>query len=79
MSERLLDTVAELPRVMPQIDVPVQAGDDEVLRRMKRGYSAEDYRRLVGRIRERVPEVSINTDIIVGFPGESEAQFQRNV
>ena len=77
MSERLLDTVAELPRVMPQIDVPVQAGDDEVLRRMKRGYSAEDYRRLVGRIRERVPEVSINTDIIVGFPGESEAQFQR--
>lgn len=77
MTDRLLDTVAELPRVMPHIEVPVQAGDDEVLRRMKRGYTAADYRRLVRRIRERVPEVSINTDIIVGFPGESEAQFQR--
>lgn len=77
MTDRLLDTVAELPRVMPHIEVPVQAGDDEVLRRMKRGYTVEDYRRLVGRIRERVPEVAINTDVIVGFPGESEAQFQR--
>ena len=55
MTDRLLDTVAELPRVMPHIEVPVQAGDDEVLRRMKRGYTADDYRRLIGRIRERVP------------------------
>ena len=77
MTDRLLDTVAELPHVMPQIEVPVQAGDDEVLRRMKRGYTADEYRRLVERIRARVPDVSINTDIIVGFPGESEAQFQR--
>ena len=77
MTDRLLDTVAELPRVMPQIEVPVQAGDDEVLRRMKRGYTVDEYRRLVERIRARVPQVSINTDIIVGFPGESEAQFQR--
>ncbi len=77
MTDRLLDTVAELPRVMPQIEVPVQAGDDEVLRRMKRGYTVDEYRRLVERIRARVPQVSINTDIIVGFPGESELQFQR--
>ncbi len=77
MTDRLLDTVAGLPRVMPQIEVPVQAGDDEVLRRMKRGYTVDEYRRLVERIRARVPGVSINTDIIVGFPGESEAQFQR--
>lgn len=77
MTDRLLDSVAELPRVMPHIEVPVQAGDDEVLRRMKRGYTADDYRRLIDRIRERVPQVSINTDIIVGFPGESAAQFQR--
>ena len=77
MTDRLLDTVAELPRVMPQIEVPVQAGDDEVLRRMKRGYTVDEYRRLVERIRARVPQVSINTDIIVGFPGESEMQFQR--
>ena len=77
MTDELLDTVAALPRVMPHIEVPVQAGDDEVLRRMKRGYTADEYRRLVERIRARVPQVSINTDIIVGFPGESEAQFQR--
>ena len=77
MTDELLDIVAALPRVMPHIEVPVQAGDDEVLRRMKRGYTADEYRRLVERIRARVPNVSINTDIIVGFPGESEVQFQR--
>lgn len=79
MTDALLDAVARLPKVMEHIEVPVQAGDDEVLRRMKRGYGAEDYRRLVARIRERVPGVAIHTDIIVGFPGESETQFQRTV
>ncbi len=80
MTDVLLDTVAELPKVMPHIEVPVQAGDDEVLRQMRRGYNADDYRRLVEKIRSRFqgrfPGVSIATDIIVGFPGESEAQFQ---
>jgi tRNA-2-methylthio-N6-dimethylallyladenosine synthase len=77
MTDELLDTVAELPKVCEHIEVPVQAGDDEVLQRMKRGYTADDYRRLVERIRARIPNVSIATDIIVGFPGESEAQFQQ--
>jgi tRNA-2-methylthio-N6-dimethylallyladenosine synthase len=81
MTDELLDTVAELPKVMPHIEVPVQAGDDEVLQAMKRGYTAEDYRRLVDKIRARLgdrsPSVSIATDVIVGFPGESEEQFQR--
>lgn len=77
MNDRLLDTVAELPKVMPHIEVPVQAGDDVVLENMKRGYTAEDYRRLIERIRLRIPGVAIATDIIVGFPGESDAQFQR--
>jgi len=76
MTTELLDTVAELPKVMPHIEVPVQAGDDEVLANMKREYTADDYRRLVAAIRERIPDVSIATDIIVGFPGENEAQFQ---
>lgn len=76
MSDKLLDTVAELPKVMPHIEVPVQAGDDQVLENMKRGYQVENYRRLVGRIRERIPNVSVATDIIVGFPGETEEQFQ---
>ncbi len=60
------------------IEVPVQAGDDEVLAQMGRGYTADDYRRLIARIRERIPGVSIATDVIVGFPGETEAQFQRS-
>lgn len=77
MTDRLLDTVAELPRVMPHIEVPVQAGDDDVLQRMKRGYTADDYRRLIANIRARIPDVAINTDIIVGFPGETDAQFMR--
>jgi tRNA-2-methylthio-N6-dimethylallyladenosine synthase len=76
MTDELLDTVAELPRVCEHIEVPVQAGDDEVLRRMKRGYTADDYRRLISRIRRRIPGVSIATDVIVGFPGETEEQFQ---
>jgi len=77
MSDELLDTVAELPRVCEHIEVPVQAGDDEVLQRMKRGYTSDDYRRLIERIRRRLPEVSIATDVIVGFPGETAGQFQR--
>ena len=81
MTDELLETVAELPKVMPHIEVPVQAGDDQVLANMRRGYTAEDYRRLVEKIRTvlngHFPGVSIATDIIVGFPGETEVQFQR--
>ncbi len=74
-TEELMDTVAALPKVMPHIEVPIQAGDNEALARMKRGYTQQDYRDLVATIRERIPDCSIATDIIVGFPGESEAQF----
>jgi len=77
MTDDLLDAVAGLPKVMPHIEVPVQAGDDEILASMKRGYSSADYRRLVGRIRDRIAGVSIATDVIVGFPGETEAQFMQ--
>jgi tRNA-2-methylthio-N6-dimethylallyladenosine synthase len=79
MTDALLDAVAALPKVMEHIEVPVQSGDDEVLRRMKRGYTADDYRRLVARIRERIPAAAIHTDIIVGFPGETEAQFHKTL
>jgi tRNA-2-methylthio-N6-dimethylallyladenosine synthase len=77
MTDRLLDHVAGLPKVCEHIEVPVQAGDDEVLANMRRGYTADDYRRLIDRIRRRLPGASIATDIIVGFPGETEAQFQK--
>jgi tRNA-2-methylthio-N6-dimethylallyladenosine synthase len=80
MTDELLDAVAELPKVVPHIEVPVQAGDDQVLANMRRGYTVEDYRRLVTKIRARLdggfPGVSIATDIIVGFPGETVEQFQ---
>ncbi len=77
MTDELLDTVAELPKACEHIEVPVQTGADEVLAAMKRGYTSDDYRRLIERIRWRIPDVSIATDIIVGFPGETEAQFQQ--
>lgn len=76
-SETLMRTVAELPKVMPHIEIPVQAGDDEVLARMKRGYTQADYRRIVDKIRRIIPGASIATDIIVGFPGETEEQFMQ--
>ena len=71
----LMDAIAELPKVMPHIEVPIQAGDDEVLLNMKRGYTQKEYRKLVENIRDRIPDCSIATDIIVGFPGETEEQF----
>ncbi len=76
MTDDLLCTVAELPKVCEHIEVPVQAGDDAVLANMKRGYTNGDYRRLVERIRILIPNVSIGTDIIVGFPGETAEQFE---
>jgi tRNA-2-methylthio-N6-dimethylallyladenosine synthase len=76
MSDRILEAVAGLPKVCEHIEVPVQAGDDDVLAAMRRGYTADDYRRLVGHIRATIPNASIATDIIVGFPGETDAQFQ---
>ena len=76
MSDELLETVAELPKVMPHIEVPIQAGNDAVLENMKRGYTVADYRRLIARIRRIIPNVSIATDVILGFPSETEQQFQ---
>ena len=76
MSDKILQAVADLPKVMPQIEVPIQAGNNEVLQNMKRGYTREEYRDLVHRIRRFVPDAAINCDIIVGFPGETEEQFQ---
>ncbi len=76
MTDKILYAVRDLPKVMPQIEVPVQAGDDVVLENMKRGYTQQQYRDLVQRIRQIVPDASIHCDIIVGFPGESDAQFE---
>lgn len=76
MSDDLIKAVANLPKVMPHIELPIQAGDDEVLKAMRRGYTNAQYRDIIAHIRDLMPEVSIGTDIIVGFPGESEAAFE---
>ena len=77
MTDELLDAVAALPKVCEHIEVPVQAGDDAMLKKMKRGYTVDDYRALIARIRARLPNAGIATDIIVGMPGETEQQFMR--
>ncbi|HET59253.1 MAG TPA: tRNA (N6-isopentenyl adenosine(37)-C2)-methylthiotransferase MiaB [Chloroflexi bacterium] len=79
LHDDLLKTVAEYPKVMPHLEVPVQAGDDAVLMEMRRGYSADNYRALIARARAIIPGVSIGNDIIVGFPGETEEQFEKTV
>jgi tRNA-2-methylthio-N6-dimethylallyladenosine synthase len=76
MTDRLIETVARLPKVCEHMEVPVQSGDDGVLRRMSRGYTTAEYRDLVARIRQAMPRVGLATDVIVGFPGETEAQFE---
>ena len=76
-SEELMEAVAALPKIMPHIEIPIQAGDDEVLANMRRGYTNADYRRIVAKIRAKIPGCSIATDIIVGFPGESETRFMK--
>jgi tRNA-2-methylthio-N6-dimethylallyladenosine synthase len=77
MTDRILHAVRDLPKVCEHIEVPIQAGDDDVLERMKRGYTNADYRRLVANIRATLPNAAIHTDIIVGFCGETDEQFAR--
>ena len=79
MSQKLIDSVASLPKVCEHINLPIQAGDDEVLATMHRGYTSADYLELTARIRDTIPGVSMSTDIIVGFANETETQFQHTV
>ena len=76
MTDKILHAVADLPKVMPHIEVPIQAGNNKVLKEMKREYTREQYFELIERIRTIVPEAAINCDIIVGFPNETEEEFQ---
>jgi ribosomal protein S12 methylthiotransferase len=76
VSDELIDALAAAKRVLPYVDVPLQHASDRVLERMKRGTTASRQRRLVARLRERIPGVTLRTTFIVGFPGESEADFE---
>ncbi len=79
LSERIIRAVAQTPTVCPVFELPVQSGNDAILAAMRRGYTADDYRRLTDRIRRLAPGATIHTDIIVGFPGETAAQFEDSV
>lgn len=79
MTDELLDAVASLGKVCPHIELPVQAGNDEVLDNMRRGYTVSRYHELIDGVRARIADVAIHTDIIVGFPGESAAQFDETI
>jgi tRNA-2-methylthio-N6-dimethylallyladenosine synthase len=79
MGQRILEAVAELDKVCEHINLPVQAGDDHVLSRMGRRYTRREYRDLIARIRSAIPHVSLSTDVIVGFPGETRDQYLRTV
>lgn len=79
MSTRLIDTIACLEKVCEQINLPVQSGSDDILKAMRRGYTVEQYRDLIDRIRRKVPEIALSTDIIIGFPSEKEEHFQETV
>ncbi len=79
MSDRILEAVARLDKVCEHINLPIQAGDDEVLANMRRRYSEAEYRALIDKMRATVPQVSLSTDVIVGFPGETQEQYERTV
>jgi tRNA-2-methylthio-N6-dimethylallyladenosine synthase len=77
MSPKLIEAVAGLDKVCEHISLPVQSGSDEILEAMGRGYTVEQYRQLITEIRSKVPGVALSTDVIVGFPSETEPQFQQ--
>lgn len=79
LSDRLIEAMAECPSLCESLHLPVQSGDDDVLRRMGRQYSTEHYLERLESIRAAVPDITVSTDVIVGFCGETEAQFERTL
>ncbi|NOT32882.1 MAG: tRNA (N6-isopentenyl adenosine(37)-C2)-methylthiotransferase MiaB [Candidatus Eisenbacteria bacterium] len=77
MSERVIAAMAECPKVMPHAHLPVQSGSDTILRAMNRTYTLDEYRAVAARLREAIPNLAVTTDVIVGFPGETEDDFER--
>lgn len=78
-SDRLLGALAELPRVGRHLHLPVQSGSTRILKDMRRGYSAERFLELIARVRELLPDFALTTDIIVGYPGETEEDFEQTL
>lgn len=79
MSDRLIEIVAAGEKIAKEFHLPVQSGNNQILKKMNRGYTVAEYKKLIGKIRKKIPRAKISTDIIVGFPGETEKQFQNTV
>src|SRR5690606_3370983 len=79
MTDDLLQAVRDLPKCSPYLHVPAQSGSNEMLKRRKRGYTVEEYREMMSRIRQTIPDAAVTSDFIVGFCGETEADFQQTV
>jgi tRNA-2-methylthio-N6-dimethylallyladenosine synthase len=79
MSDKLIKVIAESDKIAKEIHLPVQSGDNRILKKMNRGYTAAEYKKLAQKIRKKIPQVELSTDIIVGFPGETKKQFANTV
>lgn len=79
MSDELINVIAQSPKISKQIHLPVQSGDNKILRAMNRGYTVSQYKNLIKKLRQKIPGVKISTDVIVGFPGETKKQFENTV
>jgi tRNA-2-methylthio-N6-dimethylallyladenosine synthase len=79
VDDRMAAALRELPRVCPYLHLPFQSGSDRVLASMRRGYTRQGYLETVARLRDRVPELALSTDVIVGYPGETEAEFEETL
>ncbi len=79
MTVELLETIRDLPKCSPYLHVPAQSGSDEILKRMKRGYTVSDYREMMDRIRKILPDAAVSSDFIVGFCGETDEDFQKTM
>ena len=75
----MIDVIAKYPNIMPYIHLPIQSGSDNILKKMNRRYTISEYKKLFHELKDKVPGVSITTDIIVGFPGETEEDFQKTL
>jgi len=77
--DELIDILAKCEKFGKYLNLPVQSGDDKILKRMNRNYTVKEYKNLVKKIRKKIPEIRLSTDVIVGFPGETKKQFQNTV
>lgn len=78
-TDDVIDAMAETPNVMPQLHMPLQSGSDSILKAMRRSYRSKRFLGILDKVRERIPHAAVTTDIIVGFPGETEADFQQTL